>query len=414
VHERSQWSRKNYFYPDLPKGYQITQYDRPIATSGKLSFEFEGKTHTVGITRIHMEEDAGKNVHDDAVAGHRSYVDFNRGGTPLCEIVSEPELRSAPEAAAYLKTLRQVLRYLGVCDGNMEEGSLRCDANVSIRLKGTEKFGTRVELKNINSFRFVQQAIEYEIWRQEQVLESGGTVVQETRLWDTQAKESRAMRSKEDAHDYRYFPEPDLPDLSLPAGFVDDIERKLPELPGAKRERYAKTLGLSDYDARVLTDDAMTARWFEEALAVKNSPKAIANWLVNDIVGRMSERSVSGRPMELDDLPFRPAAIGELVSLVEDNTISSKIAKDVLDTLFESGGSPKQIVEQKGLKQVTDASSIEPFVDDVLSKNPDAREKFKAGKTNIIGFIVGQVMKASGGKANPKLVNELVLKKLQS
>ncbi len=405
INPRSQWSRKNYFYPDLPKGYQITQFDQPIAEHGKLEFDFEGQKRVVRIRRIHMEEDAGKNVHDDVTAGHRSYVDFNRGGTPLIEIVSEPDVRSSAEAAAYMKTLRQVLRYLGVCDGNMEEGSLRCDANVSIKPVGQKELGTRAELKNINSFRFVQQAIDFEIGRQEEVLRSGGKVVQETRLWDTQAKVTRSMRSKEEAHDYRYFPEPDLPDLVLASGFVDGVRRELPELPAAKLQRYTEKLGLSDYDARVLTDDSDVASFFEEALGAHDNPKAVANWVINELLGALKGR-------ELSTVKLRGEELGELVGLIDDATISGKIAKDLFPELLEKGGSPKALVEARGLKQVTDVASLEAACDKVLQGNPDSVAKFKAGKTNIVGFLVGQVMKATGGKANPKVVSELLTKKL--
>ncbi|MEL6547490.1 MAG: Asp-tRNA(Asn)/Glu-tRNA(Gln) amidotransferase subunit GatB, partial [Myxococcota bacterium] len=293
VHPVSQWARKNYFYPDLPKGYQISQFDRPYATGGTLSFEVEGEKKTVGITRIHMEEDAGKNVHDDVVAGKRSYVDFNRAGVPLIEIVSEPDIRSPAEAAEYMRTMRQVLRYLDVCDGNMDEGSMRCDANVSIRPRGQKEFGTRAEIKNINSFRFVEQAIEYEILRQEELVRGGGEVVQETRLWDSQAKKTRSMRSKEDAHDYRYFPDPDLPELVLKADFIAEIRETLPELPKAKFERYTTTLGLSEYDAKILTDDAEVAHFFEAALAAHENPKGLANWVINEVLREIKDQPLT-------------------------------------------------------------------------------------------------------------------------
>lgn len=405
VQHRSQWSRKNYFYPDLPKGYQISQYDQPLATEGSLTIELNGTTKTIGIMRIHMEEDAGKNVHDDLVAGQRSYVDFNRGGTPLIEIVSKPDLRSSEEASVYLKTLRQILRYLGVCDGNMEEGSLRCDANVSIRPVGQEKFGTRAELKNINSFKFVAQAIDYEIARQTEVLNGGGTIKQETRLWDTQAKETRSMRSKEEAHDYRYFPEPDLPDLELSSEYIENIHKHLPELPAQKLQRYQKQLGLSEYDAKVLIEDAAVAGIFEEGIAAHNNPKALANWIINELLRELRGREVSA-------VKVGGTQLAELVQLIDNGTISGKIAKDVFAHMLENGGAPKAIVEQKGLRQVTDAGSIEPIVDKVLAGNPDSVAKYKSGKTNILGFLVGLVMKESAGKANPQMVNELLKKKL--
>ena len=405
VHDRSQWSRKNYFYPDLPKGYQVSQYDQPICTGGALDIDVDGVKMTVGITRIHMEEDAGKNVHDDLVAGARSYVDFNRSSIPLIEIVSEPDIRSAVQAAAYMKTIRQLLRYLGVCDGNMEEGSLRCDANVSVRPKGEAKFGTRAEIKNINSFRFVQQAIDYEIERQVDLIRAGGTVVQETRLWDSQAKTTRSMRSKEDAHDYRYFPEPDLPNLVLKPGFCDDVRRRMPELPAAKFERYVNALSLSAYDAKILTEDPLVAHFFDAALAQHNNAKAVANWVINEVL-----RELKGK--DIGSLPFGGAAIGELVQLIDDNTISGKIAKDVFAEMMTNGQSPKSIVDAKGWTQVTDTGAIEPIVTAVLAANPESIAKYKAGKTNVLGFLVGLVMKESKGKANPAMVNTLLKKKI--
>jgi aspartyl-tRNA(Asn)/glutamyl-tRNA(Gln) amidotransferase subunit B len=406
VHDRSQWSRKNYFYPDLPKGYQISQYDKPICTGGKLDIDVDGVKMTVGITRIHMEEDAGKNVHDDMAAGARSYVDFNRSSIPLIEIVSEPDIRSSVQAAAYMKAMRQLLRYLGVCDGNMEEGSLRCDANVSVRPKGEAKFGTRAEIKNINSFRFVQQAIDFEIDRQVELIRVGGKVVQETRLWDSQAKTTRSMRSKEEAHDYRYFPEPDLPDLVLKPGFRDEVKTRMPELPATKLDRYVSKLSLSPYDAKILTEDPEVAHFFDAALAQHNNAKAVANWVINEVLRELKGKGIAS-------LPFAGAAIGELVQLIDDNTISGKIAKDVFAEMMTSGGSAKAIVDAKGWKQVTDTGAIEPIVDAVLAANAESVEKYKAGKQNVIGFLVGLVMKESKGKANPAMVNTLLKKKLE-
>jgi aspartyl-tRNA(Asn)/glutamyl-tRNA(Gln) amidotransferase subunit B len=433
VHPVSQWSRKNYFYPDLPKGYQISQFDKPIATDGMLELAIEGGVRQVRIRRIHMEEDAAKNVHDDPIAGQRSYVDYNRGGTPLVEIVSEPDLRSGAEAAQYMRMLRQILRYLGVCDGNMEEGSLRCDANVSIRPVGTEALGTRAELKNINSFRFVQQAIEYEVSRQEEVLEAGGKVVQETRLWDSQAKLTRSMRSKEEAHDYRYFPDPDLPNLSIEPSRIDTTRRELPELPGPKRERYVRELGLSEYDAGVLTEESLIARFFEQALAAYDKPKAVANWVINEVLRELKSGDGEGAPGAAGTTEARGTAggagaaggaaakltadyarqVAELVELIDGGVISGKTAKELFAELGP-GDSPRRLVEARGLRQVSDAGAIEPIIDAVLAKNPDSVAKYKAGRTNLLGFFVGQVMKQSGGKANPKLVNELVQKKLSS
>lgn len=405
VHRRSEWSRKNYFYPDLPKGYQITQFDHPYATGGTLTCEVDGRELKVRLTRIHMEEDAGKNVHDDALAGRRSYVDFNRGGTPLIEIVSEPDLRSSAEAVSYLKTLRQLLRYLEVCDGNMEEGSLRCDANVSLRPVGREQFGTRVELKNINSFRFVQQAIEYEVARQAEVLDAGGVIRQETRLWDTQAKKTRAMRSKEEAFDYRYFPEPDLSDLILESDTIAAARQTLPELPAAKRTRYVAELGLTPYDAAVLTDDSDIASFFEGACAHTDNTKALANWIVNDVL-----REVKTTP--LAQLKVTGEALGELVALIDEGVISGKVAKDVFAALLTEGGSARELVKRKGLTQQSDAGALGELVDGVLQAHADSVQKVRDGKTNVIGFLVGQVMQASGGKANPKLVSDLLRKKI--
>ena len=407
LHPQSGWSRKNYFYPDLPKGYQITQFDRPYATGGSLDVVVGDEKITVELTRIHMEEDAGKNVHDDLLAGRRSYVDFNRGGTPLIEIVSEPCMRSSAAAASYLKTLRQALRYMGVCDGNMEQGSLRCDANVSIRPVGQEKLGTRVELKNINSFRFVQQAIDFEIARQAELLDAGGTVLQETRLWDTQAKTTRAMRSKAEAHDYRYFPEPDLPDLVLDAAFIDHVKETLPELPAAKAARYVRDYGLTEYDARVLTDDAQVAGLFESALQHTTHYKSVANWIINEVLREIKEGSIEA-------LPFGGEALGELVALIETGVISGKIAKELFAELMVKGGSPKKMVADKGLTQMSDEGELGALVDAVCAEQAESVDKYRAGRTNILGYLVGCVMQKSKGRANPKMVSGLLLARLKN
>ena len=401
----SQWSRKNYFYPDLPKGFQITQNELPLALGGALQVDADGLDQLVQLTRIHMEEDAGKNIHDDLMAGQRSYVDYNRGGTPLIEIVSEPDLRSSAAAAAYLKTLRQILRYLDVCDGNMEEGSLRCDANVSLRRRGVSAYGTRVELKNINSFRFVAQAIDFEIERQAALLDAGRSIQQETRLWDSQAKATRAMRSKEQARDYRYFPEPDLPDLHLDPAAVATARAALPELPRAKRSRYIEAYGLSPYDVRVLTDDAEVAQFFEAALAVHMNAKSVANWIINELL-----REVKDQP--LSRLPCQGAQLGELVALIDAGTLSGKMAKDIFAEMVRSGASPRQLVAERGLEQVSDAATLTPIVIAVLAAHPDSVAKYRAGKTNVVGFLVGQVMQKTGGRADPKLVNALLLAQL--
>jgi len=405
VHTRSQWSRKNYFYPDLPKGYQISQYDQPVATAGHLDIELEGRTRRIGITRIHLEEDAGKNVHDEAMAGRRSYVDFNRGGTPLIEIVSEPDLRSAAEAAAYMRSLRRILRYLEVCDGNMEQGSLRCDANVSIRPEGEEQLGTRTELKNINSFRFVEAALRHEIVRQTEIIGDGGEIVQETRLWDSQAKVTRSMRSKEEAHDYRYFPDPDLPDLHIESAEIDKARQSLPELPAAKSRRYVDELHLTAYDAESLTEDPGVARFFEAALLHHANAKALANWINNDLA-----RELGGR--RIDSLHVTPQSLAELVALIDRGTISGKIAKDVFAEMAATGTSPGTVVAQKGLTQVTDTALIEAAADQAIAANPAAVAQLEAGKANALGYLVGAVMKQTGGKANPKLVNEILRRKL--
>lgn len=405
IHEASQFSRKHYFYPDLSKGYQITQFDRPYATHGKLDIEALGKKKTVGITRIHMEEDAGKSVHDDLAAGGRSYIDYNRAGVPLIEIVSEPDMRSAEEAVAYLKDLHQILRAIDVCDGNMEEGSFRCDANVSVRPMGQEELGTRTELKNINSFRFVQQAIEYEASRQISVIESGGAIVQETRLWDTKTNTTRSMRSKEEAHDYRYFPEPDLPDLILAKGYVAARREELPELPKARRARYVRELGIGKVDAAALTDDIAVASFFETALNEHNNPKLVANWTLNEVL-----REAKG--LGIGELKFSPASLGALLALIDNQTISGKIAKEVFQAMVDSGADPAEYVAKNGLKQVTDTSAIEALVDEVLAGNQAQVAQYQGGNHKVLGFFVGQVMKASRGKANPKTVNELLRAKL--
>lgn len=406
VHNVSQWSRKNYFYPDLAKGYQISQYDRPIATQGRLIIDTHGITKTIGITRIHMEEDAGKSVHDPALAGDQSYVDFNRAGVPLVEIVSEPDLRSSDEAVAYLKSLRQILRYLGVCDGNMEEGSLRCDANVSVRPMGQKEFGTRVELKNINSFRFVQQAIDYEVLRHISIVSAGGQIEQETRLFDPDAKVTRTMRKKEDAHDYRYFPDPDLPNLIVSSHTVEQVRGSIPELPRAKRLRYTETWGITADDAAILTEDDAVAHFFDQAVQHHHNAKAIANWIIHALLAEIKDCALS-------DIAVTPITLAELVTLIDQNTISGKIAKDVFNEMLAHGGSPKAIVEAKGWLQVSDEGALLPMIEQVLNSNPQSVESYRAGKTNAVGFLVGQVMKASGGKANPQLVSTLIRNKLQ-
>lgn len=405
VRTTSVWSRKNYFYPDLPKGYQITQYDRPIAEDGKLTVETEAGAREVRVRRIHMEEDAGKSVHD-ARAGE-SYVDLNRAGVPLLEIVSEPDLRSSEEAAAYLRALRDILVYLGINDGNLEEGSFRCDANVSVMKRGAGTFGQRTELKNINSFRFVRQAIDFEVVRQVEVIEGGGTVLQETRLWDPEQGETRAMRSKEEAHDYRYFPEPDLPPLVLSEAQVRTVAASLPELPRAKVARFQSEYGLPAHDAKLLCAERALADFFDECARTYRDFKKLANWFSGELARLAKEEGGS-----IGRYRFTAAQLCELLSLVDAGTLSGAGAKEVLAEMFRSGRDPRRVVEEKGLTQVSDAAAIEVAVDAVLAANAAEVERYRAGKKQVFGFFVGQVMRQMKGKANPTLVNELLKKKL--
>jgi aspartyl-tRNA(Asn)/glutamyl-tRNA(Gln) amidotransferase subunit B len=400
------WARKNYFYPDLPKGYQISQYDQPLCEHGALEIDTDDGPRRVRILRIHLEEDAGKNVHD--AGGGESLVDLNRSGVPLVEIVSEPDIRSSSEAAEYLKALRDILVYLGVNDGNLEEGSFRCDANVSVMRKGASQYGQRVELKNINSFRFVQKAIDYEIGRQVELIESGGRVAQETRLFDAVRGETRSMRSKEEAHDYRYFPEPDLPPLRIPAGYVERIERELPELPRAKLHRFVGTYGLPAYDAKILVGDRALADLFEKVQAVYKGPaKKLSNWFLGELLRLMKEEA-----REVGALRFTPPQFASLLEMVDAGELSNNAAKDVFAEMFRTGRSPREVAQEKGLIQVQDTGAVEAAVDAVLAANPGEVEKYRAGKKQVLGFLVGQVMKASKGKANPQQVNEALRKKL--
>ncbi len=406
INRRSVFARKNYFYPDLPKGYQISQYEIPVVAQGKVTIEVDGQEKVIGITRAHLEEDAGKSLHEDfhGMTG----IDLNRAGTPLLEIVSEPDLRSAKEAVAYMKKLHQLVVYLGICDGNMQEGSFRCDANVSIRPKGQAKFGTRAELKNINSFRFVEKAIEYEIERQIDLLESGKTVVQETRLYDSDKNVTRSMRGKEEAMDYRYFPDPDLPPLVIEEAFVRAVEATLPELPDVKRARFMKDFGLSAYDAGVLTSTRAMAQYYEDALAEsKTDPKLVANWIASELSGHLNREN-----KDITESPVSAKQLAGLVARIGDNTISGKIAKDVLEAMYAGEGDADTVIEKKGLKQITDTGAIEKAIDDVMAKNPKQLEQYRAGQEKLFGFFVGQVMKATQGKANPAAVNELLKKKL--
>jgi aspartyl-tRNA(Asn)/glutamyl-tRNA(Gln) amidotransferase subunit B len=405
IRETSVWSRKNYFYPDLPKGYQISQYDQPICEWGKLTIDVEGGQKTIRIRRIHMEEDAGKNVHD-AAAGD-SLVDLNRAGVPLLEIVTEPDLRGSDEAVEYLKALRDVVVYLGVNDGNLEEGSFRCDANVSVMRKGSTTYGTRAELKNINSFRFVKQAIDYEIARQVEVIEAGGKVDQETRLWDVQRGETRSMRSKEEAHDYRYFPEPDLPPLHVTGQRIDEIGKALPELPRAKLERFQSQYGLPAYDAKILCAERPLADYFEACAQHYKDYKKLSNWFLGELMRLLNEAHAT-----VSALRFTPAQLGALLGAVDQGEISANAGKDVLGEMFRAGKEPRAIIAEKGLAQVSDVAALGAAVDEVLAKNASEVEKYKAGKKQVLGFFVGQVMKAMKGKGNPAVVNELIKKKL--
>lgn len=403
---RSVWARKNYFYPDLPKNYQISQYELPIAEHGHLDIEVDGEEKRIGITRIHMEEDAGKLVHDPNAPV--SYVDYNRTGVPLMEIVSEPDMRAPEEAAAYLKALRDILVYLEICDGNMEEGSFRCDANISLRPVGQKELGVKTELKNMNSFRNVARALEYEIRRQSAVLTDGGSIRQETRLWDAQGGKTVSMRGKEEAHDYRYLPDPDLLPLVVDQAWIDKTRDGLPELPQAKRERFIADYGLTDYDAGVLTASKPVAQYFEDAVAAGAEAKAASNWVTSELMGALNAEG-----LEIGDAKIAPAGLAELIKLITEGTLSSKLAKEVFGHMFENGKSASVIVEEKGLKQVSDTGELEGVLQKIFDDNPDEVAQFKAGKQKLMGFFVGQVMKQTKGQANPKLVNELVRKILK-
>ena len=407
VTPRSVFARKNYFYPDLPKGYQISQYDLPVVGNGRTTIFVDGEEKVIGITRAHLEEDAGKSLHEDFHGF--SGIDLNRAGTPLLEIVSEPDMRSAKEAVAYMKKLHALVRYLEICDGNMQEGSFRCDANVSIRPKGQKKFGTRAEIKNLNSFRFVEKAINYEVERQIEILESGGQVIQETRLYDSVKDETRSMRSKEEANDYRYFPDPDLLPLEITSEFIESVRAGLPELPDAKRDRFKSEYGLTDYDAEVLTATRELATYFEAVVkAAGCDAKLCANWVMGDLAAALNKAG-----LEIEHSPVKPDRLAGLVQRIADDTISGKIAKQVFEALWESGDTADAIIEKQGLKQITDTGAIEAIIDEIIAANPDQVAGYKSGKDKLFGFFVGQAMKATGGKANPAQLNELLKKKLQ-
>jgi aspartyl-tRNA(Asn)/glutamyl-tRNA(Gln) amidotransferase subunit B len=404
INLRSVFDRKNYFYADLPAGYQISQYLQPIVGTGTIILDLpDGRSREVGITRLHLEQDAGKSLHDQHPK--KTYVDLNRAGVALMEIVSEPDMRSSEEAAAYLKKLRSILRYLGTCDGNMDEGSFRCDVNVSVRKPGGA-LGTRCEIKNVNSIRFVQQAIEHEARRQIELVEDGGTVKQETRLFDANKGITRPMRSKEHAHDYRYFPDPDLLPLELDASWVEGIKATLPELPDAKKARFIKAYGLSPYDAGVLVGERETAAFYE-TVAKGRDAKLAANWVISELFGVLNKQN-----KEIAESPVSASSLGELVDLIADNTLSGRLAKDVFQAMVESGKGAKAIVEEKGLRQVTDTGAIEAAIDKVMAEQADKVAEYRSGKDKLLGFFVGQVMRATGGKANPAMLNELLKKKL--
>ena len=408
VHEHSRFARKNYFYPDLPKGYQISQYELPLATGGWLEIDNEGAKKRIGITRLHLEEDAAKNLHEGfSESATKAYIDYNRCGTPLSEIVSEPDMRAPAEAYAYLTTLRQIILFTGVGDCNMEEGSLRCDANVSVRLRGAKEFGVKVEVKNLNSFRFLQKALEYEVERHIGVLESGGRISQETRLWNQAESRTVSMRSKEKAHDYRYFPEPDLLPVHVSSAWREEIRRTLPELPEAKRARFISAYALTPYDANILTGTQALADFFE-AVTIAGAPaKTAANWIQTELLRRLND---SGK--EIEGSPVSPAALADLFKLVESGQITGSIGKKVFATMFETGRGAVEIVAAEGFAQINDTSALEEAAREVIAKNPDNVAKFKSGNEGVFKFFVGQVMRATRGQANPQAVNDILRKLL--
>ena len=409
VAERSVFARKNYFYPDLPKGYQISQYELPIVANGELFIDSEdGERKRIGITRAHLEEDAGKSVHEGF--DNSSGIDLNRAGTPLLEIVSEPDLRSAKDAVAYMRKIHSIVRYLEISDGNMQEGSFRCDANVSVRPKGQKEFGTRAEIKNLNSFRFVERAINFEVERQIDILEDGGEVVQETRLYDSDKDETRAMRSKEEANDYRYFPDPDLLPVEIDSAFIESVRATLPELPDAKQERLVSELGIRSEDAGILTAQRALADYVEKAVGgTAAKPQVIANWVIGDLSAALNRDG-----LDVSESRVSAEALAGLIERIHDNTISGKIAKEVFDAMWNGEGSADEVIESRGLKQITDSSEIEAVIDRIIAANPSQVEEYLGGKDKLIGFFVGQVMKETGGKANPGQVNSLLRDKLKA
>ena len=407
IAHRNVFARKNYFYPDLPKGYQITQYENPLCENGCIEIEIDGNVKKIGITRIHMEEDAGKNIHDEKKP--LSYVDFNRAGVPLLEIVSEPDMNSTAEAVAYLKELRQILMYLEICDGNMEEGSFRCDANVSVMPKGSKQFGIRTELKNMNSFKNVQKALEYEIERHIGIVESGGRVEQNTMLWNAAENRTYPMRSKEESHDYRYFPEPDLLPLEVDDAWIEEIRSLLPELPSARRRRFHRQYGIPEYDADVLTQSKPLADYFEKCTLLLDSPKEISNWIMTEVLRVLNEHGI-----DISKLKVTPEMLTDMLSLIKEGTISITMAKDVFSEMALTGGTAAEIVEAKGLRQVSNEDDLKTMVQDILKNNPAEVTKYREGKTQLLGFFVGQLMKATRGTANPKIANKLIKEMLDT
>jgi aspartyl-tRNA(Asn)/glutamyl-tRNA(Gln) amidotransferase subunit B len=403
-----QFARKNYFYPDLPKGYQISQYELPLASDGYIDIHSDGQKKRIGIIRIHMEEDAGKLLHDlSTERGAHSYVDFNRTGVPLIEIVSAPDIRTPEDASAYLRKLRAILMFLDICDGNMEEGSFRCDANISLRPKGQQAFGVKTELKNMNSFRNVQRALDFEIRRQTALLDQGERIIQETRLWDAAKGVTSSMRGKEEAHDYRYFPDPDLVPMVIDPEWVESVRSSLPELPEAKKERFLRDYGIPGYDAEVLTTSKPLANYYEACLRVYNKPKGVSNWIMSELL-----RELKRDEREIEDCPVSAPHLAEMLKMIDDGIISGKIAKSVFEEMYRSGKQAEEIVKEKGWVQVTDSSEIERIVEQVLSANPKEVDAYRKGKEKLFGFFVGQVMKATQGKASPQRVNDLLKKKL--
>ena len=404
INKRSVFDRKNYFYADLPQGYQISQFKDPIVGEGKVILDMPDGQKEVGIERLHLEQDAGKSIHD--LDPKNTFVDLNRSGVALMEIVSKPDLRSPDEVNAYIKKLRSIMRYLGTCDGNMQEGSLRADVNVSVRKKGSKEFGTRCEIKNVNSIKFMQMAIEYEANRQVDLIEDGQTIDQETRLFDTKKNETRSMRSKEDAHDYRYFPDPDLLPLEVSDDFIENLKSEIPELPDEKKKRFIEKFKLSPYEANILVSDIETSNYFENVIK-KSDVKLATNWIIGELFAALNEKN-----LEITESPISPGNLSKLINLIKDGTISGKIAKTVFEQMMEGNKDPKKIVEEKGLKQESDPKALEALIDKVIDDNRDKATEYKSGKVKLFGFFVGQVMKVSGGKANPQLVNEILKKKL--